>query len=118
MANEFELLGEDVFTISGRGSVIAGKILSGRVRIGDRVLASTADTSQSCTVTAVQIGSELVNDAESGATVGLLLRGFDPKKLPADLPRRDDGSLGGLRVRSLPPGYVAPAGAKPWWKFW
>jgi elongation factor Tu len=66
---------EDVFSITGRGTVVTGRIEQGKVSVGDTVeivgLANTAST----TVTGVEMFRKLLDDAQAGDNVGVLLRG-------------------------------------------
>jgi len=66
---------EDVFSITGRGTVVTGRIEQGKVSVSDTVeivgLANTAST----TVTGVEMFRKLLDDAQAGDNVGVLLRG-------------------------------------------
>jgi len=66
---------EDVFSITGRGTVVTGRIEGGRVSVGDTVeIVGLADTS-STTVTGVEMFRKLLDSGEAGDNVGVLLRG-------------------------------------------
>ncbi|HEY1134221.1 MAG TPA: elongation factor Tu, partial [Nocardioides sp.] len=67
---------EDVFTITGRGTVITGRIERGIVKVGEEVeIVGIRDTSQKSTVTGVEMFRKLLDEGQAGENVGLLLRG-------------------------------------------
>jgi len=72
---------EDVFTITGRGTVATGRVERGQVRPGDKVeivgLKETVET----TVTSVEMFRKELDYAQAGDNVGLLLRGVDRKDI-------------------------------------
>jgi elongation factor Tu len=66
---------EDVFSITGRGTVVTGRIEQGKVAVGDTVeIVGLTDTS-STTVTGVEMFRKLLDAGEAGDNVGVLLRG-------------------------------------------
>ena len=67
---------EDVFTITGRGTVITGRIERGIVRTGETVdIVGIRETKQSTTVTGVEMFRKILDEGRAGENVGLLLRG-------------------------------------------
>jgi translation elongation factor EF-Tu-like GTPase len=69
---------EDVFSISGRGVVVTGKVEAGSVRKGDAVvLRSAAGTTRRCRVTGVEKFRKILESASAGDNVGLLLEGVE-----------------------------------------
>ena len=71
---------EDVFTISGRGTVATGRVERGRVKIGDKVeIVGLKDESTETTVTGTEMFHKTLEYAEAGDNVGCLLRGIDKK---------------------------------------
>src|SRR3954469_5827976 len=67
---------EDVFTITGRGTVITGRIERGIVKVGEEVeIVGIRETSQKSTVTGVEMFRKLLDEGQAGENVGLLLRG-------------------------------------------
>ncbi len=67
---------EDVFTITGRGTVITGRIERGIVKVGEEVdIIGIRETSQKSTVTGVEMFRKLLDEGQAGENVGLLLRG-------------------------------------------
>ncbi len=68
---------EDVFSISGRGTVVTGRIERGIVKVGEEVeIVGIRDTIKS-TVTGVEMFRKLLDQGEAGDNVGCLLRGID-----------------------------------------
>ncbi len=66
---------EDVFTITGRGTVITGKVERGQVNVNDEVEIVGIRDRQKTTVTGIEMFRKLLDYAEAGENVGLLLRG-------------------------------------------
>ena len=67
---------EDVFTITGRGTVITGRIERGIVKVGEEVeIVGIREASQKSTVTGVEMFRKLLDEGQAGENVGLLLRG-------------------------------------------
>jgi elongation factor Tu len=67
---------EDVFTITGRGTVITGRIERGIVKVGEEVeIVGIREGSQKTTVTGVEMFRKLLDEGQAGENVGLLLRG-------------------------------------------
>jgi elongation factor Tu len=67
---------EDVFTITGRGTVITGRIERGIVKVNEEVeIVGIRETSQKSTVTGVEMFRKLLDEGQAGENVGLLLRG-------------------------------------------
>jgi len=66
---------EDVFTISGRGTVATGRIERGKVKVGEEVeIVGIKDTTKT-TITGVEMFRKLLDEGQAGDNVGLLLRG-------------------------------------------
>ncbi len=67
---------EDVFTITGRGTVVTGRIERGVVKVNEEVeIIGIRDKSQKTTVTGVEMFRKLLDEGQAGENVGLLLRG-------------------------------------------
>ncbi|HJU97194.1 MAG TPA: elongation factor Tu [Jiangellaceae bacterium] len=67
---------EDVFTITGRGTVVTGRVERGVLKVNEEVeLVGIRDSSQKTTVTGVEMFRKLLDEARAGENVGLLLRG-------------------------------------------
>jgi elongation factor Tu len=68
---------EDVFSISGRGTVVTGRIERGMVKVGEEVEIVGIRDTQKCVVTGVEMFRKLLDAGEAGDNVGCLLRGID-----------------------------------------
>ncbi|MFS0557895.1 elongation factor Tu [Brevibacillus sp. 179-C9.3 HS] len=69
---------EDVFTITGRGTVATGRVERGIVKVGDQVeIIGLAEETKSTTVTGVEMFRKLLDQAQAGDNIGALLRGVD-----------------------------------------
>ena len=66
---------EDVFSISGRGTVVTGRIEQGIIKPGEEVEIIGLSDTQKTTVTGVEMFRKLLDSGEAGDNVGLLLRG-------------------------------------------
>ena len=67
---------EDVFTITGRGTVVTGRVERGRLNVNEEVeIVGIKPTALKTTVTGVEMFRKLLDFAEAGENVGLLLRG-------------------------------------------
>ena len=68
---------EDVFSITGRGTVATGRVERGTVKVGDNVeLVGLADSARTLVVTGVEMFRKLLDSAEAGDNIGVLLRGI------------------------------------------
>jgi elongation factor Tu len=73
---------EDVFTITGRGTVATGRVERGVVKVGDPVeIIGLSEETKSTTVTGVEMFRKLLDQAEAGDNIGALLRGVDRKEI-------------------------------------
>src|SRR5690625_7638422 len=67
---------EDVFTITGRGTVATGRVERGEVKVGDEVdIIGLSEHTKKSTVTGVEMFRKLIDYAEAGDNIGALLRG-------------------------------------------
>jgi len=66
---------EDVFSISGRGTVVTGRVESGVVKVGEEVEIVGISKTQKTTVTGVEMFRKLLDQGQAGDNVGVLLRG-------------------------------------------
>jgi len=66
---------EDVFSITGRGTVATGRIERGKVKVGEEVEIVGIKDTRKCTVTGVEMFRKLLDEGMAGDNVGLLLRG-------------------------------------------
>ncbi len=73
---------EDVFSITGRGTVATGRIETGIVKVGEEVeLVGLGAEKKKTVVTGVEMFRKLLDSGEAGDNVGLLLRGIDKKEI-------------------------------------
>ena len=68
---------EDVFTITGRGTVVTGRVERGSVKVGDQVEIIGIKETQTSVVTGVEMFRKLLDYAEAGDNIGVLLRGIN-----------------------------------------
>jgi elongation factor Tu len=68
---------EDIFSISGRGTVVTGRIERGKVKVGEEVEIVGIRDTQKKVVTGVEMFRKMLDDGQAGDNVGLLLRGTD-----------------------------------------
>jgi elongation factor Tu len=72
---------EDVFTITGRGTVATGRIERGRMKVGDNVeIVGIQDTKKSV-VTGIEMFRKVMDEAQAGDNVGVLLRGIEKDQI-------------------------------------
>jgi elongation factor Tu len=73
---------EDIFSITGRGTVATGRIETGVVKVGDEVqIIGLGDEPKKSVVTGVEMFRKILDTGEAGDNVGLLLRGIDKKEV-------------------------------------
>ena len=68
---------EDVFSISGRGTVVTGRVERGVIKVGEEVEIVGIKTTQKTTVTGVEMFRKLLDQGEAGDNIGALIRGID-----------------------------------------
>ena len=73
---------EDVFTISGRGTVATGRVERGQLKLGEEVeIIGLTDERRKTVVTGIEMFHKLLDYAEAGDNIGALLRGIDKKNI-------------------------------------
>ena len=73
---------EDVFTITGRGTVATGRVERGEIKVGDVVeIVGMAEESKQTTITGVEMFRKLLDSAVAGDNIGALLRGVERKDI-------------------------------------
>ncbi|HEY0731550.1 MAG TPA: elongation factor Tu [Chitinophagaceae bacterium] len=73
---------EDVFSITGRGTVATGRIERGRIKVGEPVeIVGLIEAPLTSTVTGVEMFRKLLDEGEAGDNAGLLLRGIDKNQI-------------------------------------
>jgi elongation factor Tu len=85
---------EDVFSITGRGTVVTGRIERGVIKVGETVdILGIHDVKQSSVVTGVEMFRKLLDRGEAGDNVGLLLRGIDKEAVERGMVVAKPGSV-------------------------
>jgi elongation factor Tu len=72
---------EDVFSITGRGTVATGRIERGKIKVGETVEIVGMNSEKSTTVTGVEMFRKLLDEGQAGDNVGLLLRGVGKEEI-------------------------------------
>jgi elongation factor Tu len=84
---------EDVFTITGRGTVATGRIERGIVKVGDALEIVGFGDTQKTTCTGVEMFRKLLDEGQAGDNVGLLLRGIERDKIERGMVLVKPGSM-------------------------
>ncbi len=85
---------EDVFSITGRGTVATGRVERGRVKVGDEVeIIGLADEPKKTTVTGVEMFRKILDYAEAGDNIGALLRGISREEVQRGQVLAQPGSI-------------------------
>jgi elongation factor Tu len=85
---------EDVFTITGRGTVATGRIETGVINTGDEIdIIGMAEEKLKSTITGVEMFRKILDRGEAGDNVGLLLRGIDKKDIRRGMVIAKPGSI-------------------------
>ena len=71
---------EDVFSISGRGTVVTGRIEQGPIKVGEEIEILGIREAQKTTCTGVEMFRKLLDSGEAGDNVGVLLRGTKERR--------------------------------------
>ena len=77
MDKPFIMAIEDVFTISGRGTVVTGRVERGRIVAGDEIEIVGFRDTEKTVATSLEMFRKILDDAQAGDNVGVLLRGVD-----------------------------------------
>jgi elongation factor Tu len=78
---DFLMAVEDVFLITGRGTVATGRVERGRVKVGDAVEIVGIKATKDTVVTGVEMFRKLLDEAQAGDNIGVLLRGVEKKDI-------------------------------------
>jgi elongation factor Tu len=89
----FQMPVEDVFSITGRGTVATGRIEKGKVKVGDELSLVGFGSDKKTIVTGVEMFRKLLDDGQAGDNVGLLLRGVDKKEIERGMVLAKSGSI-------------------------
>jgi len=84
---------EDVFSITGRGTVATGRIERGRVKVGDEVEIVGLGADKKTVVTGVEMFRKVLDEGVAGDNVGLLLRGVDKNEIERGMVLAKPGSI-------------------------
>jgi elongation factor Tu len=84
---------EDVFSITGRGTVATGRIERGKVKVGEEVQLVGFGSDKKSVVTGVEMFRKLLDEGQAGDNVGLLLRGIDKKDIERGMVLAKPGSI-------------------------
>jgi elongation factor Tu len=84
---------EDVFSITGRGTVATGRIDRGKIKVGEEVALIGFGSDKKSVVTGVEMFRKLLDDGQAGDNVGLLLRGVDKKDIERGMVLAKPGSI-------------------------
>ena len=84
---------EDVFSITGRGTVATGRIERGVVKVGEEVALVGFGATKKTTVTGVEMFRKLLDQGQAGDNVGLLLRGVDKDEIERGMVLAKPGSI-------------------------
>lgn len=95
----FLLCIEDIFSITGRGSVVTGKIERGQVFLGDTVeIIGFQDKIRTTTVTSLEMFQKLLEKGIAGDNIGVLLRGIQKTELERGMVLAKPGSISGYKI--------------------
>ncbi len=84
---------EDVFSITGRGTVATGRIERGVVKVGEEVALVGFNSAKKTVVTGVEMFRKLLDQGEAGDNVGLLLRGVEKEEIQRGMVLAKPGSI-------------------------
>jgi len=85
---------EDVFSITGRGTVATGRVERGAVKVGEEVeLVGLHEATRKSVVTGVEMFRKLLDFAQAGDNIGVLLRGVDKKEIERGMVLAKPGSI-------------------------
>jgi elongation factor Tu len=84
---------EDVFSITGRGTVATGRIERGKVKVGEEVAVVGFNSDKKTVVTGVEMFRKLLDDGQAGDNVGLLLRGVAKEDIERGMVLSKPGSI-------------------------
>jgi elongation factor Tu len=84
---------EDVFSITGRGTVATGRIERGKVKVGEEIQLVGFNAEKKAVVTGVEMFRKLLDEGVAGDNVGLLLRGIDKNEIERGMVLAKSGSI-------------------------
>ncbi len=84
---------EDVFSITGRGTVATGRVERGKVKVGEEIEIVGIRDTQKCVVTGVEMFRKILDEGQAGDNVGCLLRGIDKSAIDRGMVLAKPGSI-------------------------
>jgi elongation factor Tu len=84
---------EDVFSITGRGTVATGRIEKGKITVGEEVALVGFNSDKKTVITGVEMFRKLLDDGQAGDNVGLLLRGIAKEEVERGMVLAKTGSI-------------------------
>ncbi|MGB3863834.1 MAG: elongation factor Tu, partial [Candidatus Aminicenantaceae bacterium] len=84
---------EDVFTISGRGTVVTGRVERGKVKVGEEIEIVGFGETKKRVVTGVEMFRKTLDDGQAGDNIGVLLRGTDKDEVERGMVLAKPGSI-------------------------
>jgi elongation factor Tu len=84
---------EDVFSITGRGTVATGRIERGKIKVGEEIALIGFGSTKKSVVTGVEMFRKLLDDGQAGDNVGLLLRGVEKHEIERGMVLGKPGSI-------------------------
>jgi elongation factor Tu len=84
---------EDVFSITGRGTVATGRIEKGKIKVGEEVSLIGFNSDKKTVITGVEMFRKLLDDGQAGDNVGLLLRGLGKEDVERGMVLAKTGSI-------------------------
>jgi elongation factor Tu len=84
---------EDVFSITGRGTVATGRVERGKVKVGEEVQLVGFNAQKKAVVTGVEMFRKLLDEGQAGDNVGLLLRGIEKQEIERGMVLAKPGSI-------------------------
>lgn len=100
-----------IFHLKGRGSVLAGRLVSGRISTGEEVEIRSPTKCTRVLVIGVEVNKKVVRYAEAETDLSLMFRDFIPENIDDGL---ESDATGGYKVIHLKLNAVT----RPWWKIW
>lgn len=90
----FLLAVEDIFTITGRGTVATGRVERGKVKVGDQVeIVGMSDETKKTVATGVEMFRKTLDEAQAGDNIGVLLRGIEKDEIQRGQVLAQPGSI-------------------------
>jgi elongation factor Tu len=84
---------EDIFTISGRGTVVTGRVDRGKVKVGEEIEIVGFGETRKRVVTGVEMFRKILDEGQAGDNIGVLLRGTDKEEVERGMVLAKPGSI-------------------------